>query len=305
MNKLNELLKGGVDPKWMIVLVGLIDIQKGIGAGAVSLTNMIPDGWIPHVTAWNSGLAWIGIQLVGVLAALSSSASGPLISVPNISLPSIDATKTVAKILIAAFVLSMFLAGNPATAGQLQLKKPAVTGDIIADVKTDLGIAPPAAGVTKNGDGTVTCNFNIFANLNPKNLLATIQACVSDVNSTFEPDVAAALVSAQAYGGSGDQTGIQCLQPALAIVQAGIARAAVAAVPAQPATPTSPAVPAVVAVAAYSPGAITLFQKFREFTLAGGPTACQNWVNGTIQGAVAPAVGAIAGVAGAAALGGL
>lgn len=304
LNKLNELLKGGVDPKWIVVLAWLVGVQKGIGQGAISLTNMVPDSWIPHVIAWNNGLAWFGVGLMGLLAALSSSATGPLINVPNISLPSIDAGKTVAKILIAAFVLSMFLAGNqPAMAKDL--KPLAITGHPIADIKTDLGIAPPAAGVTNNSDGTVTCNFNIFANLNPKNLLATIQTCVSDVNSTFEPDVAAALASAQAYGGSGDQTGIQCLQPALAIVQAGIARAAVAAAPAQPATPTSPAVPAVVAVAAYSPGAITLFQKFREFTLAGGPTACQNWVNGTIQGAVAPVVGAVAGVAGAAALGGL
>jgi hypothetical protein len=198
--------------------------------------------------------------------------------------------------------------------GLRKLKPPAITGDPIADAKTDLknlGLIPgTATGVVKNSDGTVTCNFNIFANLNPSNLLATVQACVSDVNSTFEPDVAAALASAQAYNGTGDQTAIQCLQPALAIVQAGVGKPAVAAVPAvpeQPATATSPAVPAVpavAAVAAVKPGAITLFQKLREFTLSGGPTACENWVQGTINGAVAPAAGAVAGAAGAAMLGG-
>jgi hypothetical protein len=248
---------------------------------------------------------------------------------------------TVAKVMIAAFALSMLLPSGHAHAKPLpKLKPPAITGDPIADVKTDLqnlGLIPvpgAATGVTKNTDGTVSCSFNIFANLNPNNLLATIQACVSDVNSTFEPDVSAALDSANAYAGSGDQTAIQCLQPALAIVQAGIGRPGVAAVaaspavpaipaveavPAQAATATSPAVPAVAAVAAvpaipavaavtgvpaYKPGAITLFQKFREFTLAGGPTACQNWIQGTINAAVAPAVGAVAGVAGAAVLGG-
>lgn len=296
--KLTALLKSGIDPKWIVVLAWLVGIQKGIGQGAISLTNMVPDSWIPHIIAWNNGLAWLGVGLMGLLAAISSSSTGPLIS--NIPQISIDAAKVTAKVLIGAFVLSMFLAGNPASAAAL--KKPAVTGDIVADVKTDLGIAPPAAGVTKNDDGTVTCNFNIFANLNPKNLLATIQACVSDMNSTFEPDVAAALASAQAYGGNGDQTGIQCLKPALAIVQAGIARAGVAGVAAVPAMGSAPAVAAVDPVPAYKPGAITLFQKFREFTLAGGPTACQNWVQGTITGAVAPAV---AGVVGAAAAAGL
>jgi hypothetical protein len=101
----------------------------------MSLTNRTPAAWIPHVTAWNSGLAWVGIQLVGVLAALSSNASGPLISVPNIPLPSIDATKTAAKVLLVAFALSMFLAGGSAHAAQ---KAPLqFTGDFAADAKAN------------------------------------------------------------------------------------------------------------------------------------------------------------------------
>ena len=292
----------GIDPKYIMWLGLAVGVEQAIGHGTVSLTNIVPADWAPYVTSWCNLLAFIGTSIMTYQAAVSGPQTGPLV---NIQPPVVDANK-VGKILLIAFLPLALLAVDKAEAAQLpRPRPPAVTGDPIADIKTDLGVTAPATGVTKATDGTVTCNFNVFANLNPKNLLATIQACVSDVNSTFEPDVAAALASAQAYSGSGDQTAIQCLQPALAIVQAGIERAAVAAVAAQPATATAPAVAAVAAVPAYKPGAITLFQKFREFTLAGGPTACQNWVNGTIQGAVSPAVGAIAGVAGAAALGGL
>jgi hypothetical protein len=155
-NFLSNLFKNGVNPKWMIVLVGLIDIQKGIGAGAVSLTNMVPDSWIPHIVAWNTGLAWIGIQLVGVLAALSSNSSGPLVS--NISLPSIDIPKTVAKVLIFAFALSFLLAAHSAQAAERREFHPAVTGNIPNDIATDLkggvpaGTKPSIGGVTLTGD---------------------------------------------------------------------------------------------------------------------------------------------------------
>jgi hypothetical protein len=296
-----------IDPKWGAYLGLAVIIEQGIGHGTVSLTNLIPVDWAPYVTSWANFLAFVGTSIMTYQAAVSSPAPGPLVGAP----PSLNA---VAKVLLIAFLpLALLAVSQPAHAETRfqKIRPPALTGDPLADAKTDLqnlGLIPvqgAAAGVTKNSDGSVTCSFNIFANLNPKNLQATIQACISDANSTFEPDVAAALASAQAYSGSGDQTAIQCLQPALAIVQAGIERAAVAAVAAQPATATSPAVAAVAAAPGYKPGIITLFQKFREFTLAGGPTACQNWVQGTITGAAAPVAGAVAGAAGAAALGGL
>lgn len=294
----------GIDPKWGAYLGLAVIIEQGIGHGTVSLTNLIPVDWAPYVTSWANFLAFVGTSIMTYQAAVSSPIAGPAINTPIA--PAVKAA--IMLVVLSGTLLAM--PSNSQAQTPHKLKPPAVTGDPVADVKTDLqnlGLIPvpgAASGVSKNSDGTVSCNFNIFANLNPKNLLATIQACVSDVNSSFEPDVAAALDSANAYSGSGDQTGIQCLKPALAIVQAGIERPAVVAVPEQPATATSAAVPAVAAVAGYKPGAITLFQKFREFTLAGGPTACQNWVQGTIQGAVAPVVGTVAGVAGAAVLGG-
>lgn len=137
---LSNLLKNGVDPKWIVVLAWLVGVQKGVGQGAISLTNMVPESWIPHVIAWNNGLAWFGVGVMGLLAALSSNASGPMIP---ISLPSIDA-KNVPKIALVAFALS-FLVGIPSAHAQVKLHAPAVTGDLNKDIKTDLGIPASAS----------------------------------------------------------------------------------------------------------------------------------------------------------------
>jgi hypothetical protein len=145
LKKLNDLLKGGIDPKWIVVLAWLVGVQKGIGQGAISLTNMVPDSWIPHVVAWNNGLAWLGVGLMGLFAALSSNASGPLISVPNISLPSID-TKTVAKVLLVAFALSFLVAGGSAHA-QIKLKSPQQIGQDLQNAIAGGTADKPAAAL--------------------------------------------------------------------------------------------------------------------------------------------------------------
>lgn len=159
LNKLNELLKVGVDPKWIVMLAWLVGVQKGIGQGAISLTNMIPESWIPHVIAWNNGLAWLGVGLMGLLAALSSSSAGPLISVPNIALPSVDATKTVAKILLVAFALSFLVAGGSA---QAQIKLKPLTGNIVRDLTP----APSVAKDTSNiMDATISALSKPFTDI--------------------------------------------------------------------------------------------------------------------------------------------
>jgi hypothetical protein len=173
----------------------------------------------------------------------------------------------VVKILLVAFMLSAFLAGDSAHAAQL--KKPALTGDPIADIKTDLanaGIKTPAVAPG------AACDFNIFAALDPQNVVTMIQNCVSDANKPFLPDVQAALDSATAYK---DKPAIDCLTPALAIVQAAVGTPAVIAADGTVTTPAKMA------------GVILIFQKFREFTLANGPAACKNWVQSTINGTVA------------------
>lgn len=149
----------------------------------------------------------------------------------------------------------------------------------------------------------IKCDFNIFVNLRPENLETFIKTCVSDESSTLADDTARALQSAENFQPNPDTDAINCLKPGLAIIQAGIIVPAVPAQDAIPATATSPAIPAVAAVPAKSPGLVLLFQKYREFTLAGALTSCQTWVNGPINATAAAGIaGAGTAIAGAALL---
>jgi hypothetical protein len=111
--------------------------------------------------------------------------------------------------------------------------------------------------------------------LDAQSAVTTIWNCVSDTAKPFLPDVQAALESATAYK---DKPGIDCLTPALAIVQAAVVKPAVTAPDGTVTTPGQ------------APGVILIFQKFREFTLANGPTACKNWVQSTVNGTVSNAL---------------
>jgi hypothetical protein len=184
-------------------------------------------------------------------------------------------------VCIAAFIvlISLAMLTWPAHAQQATRPKPAS-----AEPKIELPFDP--LKLNKRGDGTTKCDFSLFAALQADSVVERIQQCVSDVANKFVPDVAAALASAQMYNGGttdkpGDKPAVDCLMPALAIVQAAVGKPAV---PEVPATATVPAVPA---QPAQLPGPIVIFQKFREFQLSGGPAACKTWVNNTLTGAVA------------------
>lgn len=297
--KLNALLKNGVNPKWIVVLAWLVGVQKGIGQGAISLTNMVPDAWIPHIIAWNNGLAWLGVGLMGLLAALSSSETGPLI--PNISIPSVDVTKTIARILIAAFLLSFLLAGGPAFA---QPKTPQQFFSDLKNANTQVKAAVTGQPAPDTA-APLTCDFKMLTRLTPENVVPTLKTCLSDANSTLVADTQRALDSAKSFAGpsggaTGDGDGINCLTPAVSLFQAGVQIPAVPAVIAADGTVTTPAVPA------KDPGPILIWQKYREFTLSGALTSCQAWFNGPVQATIAASAGAggaiIATAAGAAAL---
>ena len=285
----------------------------GVWTNVLLLVASLGVDQAPHVVAQYAPIVqWfcmtfykINNAILTALVGLSSTQAGPLIKLPPPSMP------TIVKVLILAFLPLVLLAGHLAQAAERQRPRlPAVTGDIAKDIRTDLGISD-TAGVKKNADGSIVCDFNIFLALNPKNLVQVIKACVTSADSTLIQDTQIALQSAQNFqqmdtsgstGAKGDTPAIQCLQPGLAILQAALPRPAVEAVAAQPATATTPAVPAVDAQPAYNPGLITLFQKYREFELVGGPAACQNWVNSTVNGAVGPAVAGVAGLAAGAAV---
>jgi hypothetical protein len=96
----------------------------------------------------------------------------------------------------------------------------------------------------------------------------------------FVTDIKAALDSATA---AKDGTAIACLTPALAIATAAVGTPAVPAVVTNGVV-TTPEVPAVY------PGPILIFQKYREFVTAGGPSNCKTAVQSTINGTMAGAL---------------
>ena len=235
-------------------------------AGAGTVINF--SDWFAPDVAMKIAKGCVAVAAVNNVVLTAAKYRGFMDAKIAASLPN---PSTVAKILLAAFVLSMFLPGRWAMA-QTHLRPPAMTGNIAADIKTDLANAGIKQVTVQPG---AACDFNVFAALDPKNVVTTIQNCVSDANKLFLPDVQAALDSATAYK---DTPGIDCLTPALAIVKAAVGTPAVTA---PDGSITTPAVQA---------GVILIFQKFREFTLANGPSACKNWVQSTINGAVAGAL---------------
>jgi hypothetical protein len=208
---------------------------------------------------------------------------------PEVPTATVSAAPTpVSLVSKASAIVAILILGNFLLPGHSYAQTPtprpraplAITGNPIKDIQTDLsnqGIQVPA--VTPGSTG---CDFNIFSALVPSNVVAQIQNCVSDVNKQFLPDVQAAFDSATA---AKDQPGMACLGPALNIVKAAIGVPAVAAVEAQP--NATPPVAAVAAVPGTQPGVILIFQKFREFVLAGGPAACKTWATSTVSGATA------------------
>ena len=95
----------GINPKYCAYIGLAVLIEQGIGHGTVSLTNLVPADWAPYITSWCNFLAFIGTTVMTGQAAFSSPAAGPLIDAP----PKSVAPSTIAKILIAAFALSLFL----------------------------------------------------------------------------------------------------------------------------------------------------------------------------------------------------
>lgn len=256
--------------KNVITFLGyLVAVELAIGTGQIKVTaNMLPASWIPIIQDWAAALAILGGMAIGIV-----SRSLPDVTATPAAPKAQNATPGVAgaAALALAIGLMLLMSGGNASA---QIKRPQITGNVAADIKANSigGAAASTPSATPS-----PCDFNLFTKLDPTTAVNQIKNCVStginDVVSPFALDVKGALDSATA---SNDKVGMSCLTPGYAIVQAA---AGSPAVPALPATDTAPAV---AAVPAKIPGLVTIFQKYREFTLAGGPTACVSWVKTTI-----------------------
>lgn len=177
---------------------------------------------------------------------------------------------------------------------QAQVKLGPIGKKLIEAGSNNPGAAPAASSPEA---AAVPCSFEMLTQIKPLNLLPTIKGCIAN---KLVDDTSRALDSAKAWNGTGDQDAIACLGPALAIFKAGVP---------VPGTPDVPAVlnadgtvktPAVAGTPDQDPGPILLFQKYREFTQAGGLSACQNWINQPIVATAGAAASAATSIAGAA-----
>ena len=213
--------------------------------------------------------------------------------------------------LVIAFLTGIGLA-MPAAA---QLKTPGqIQRDIDAAVKkATTGVQQQVAAVTKpasDPSAALPCmDISVLTKLTPQNLVPTLKGCeIAGVNQLVT-DTSRALDSAKAFTGSatgttasGDNDAINCLSPGLALFKAA------AIIPAVPDTPAvlnadgTVKTPAVAGTPEIDPGPILLFQKYREFTIVGGLTSCQTWLNGPVNATAAAGIAGVATAIGGAAV---
>jgi hypothetical protein len=179
---------------------------------------------------------------------------------------------------IALAILCLALASWPAHAQTATKKAPLIElngpcnplGDTRPQCQAQGSPPPIGQQSSTTTPAAGDCTFGTFVLVTVQNLKQTIQNC----GETFLNDTQAALDSATA---AKDVPAINCLTPAVAFIKAGIGT------PASPGDPTaSPPMPA---TAAKLGGPVLLFQKFREFVLAGGITNCQGAFNSTVASA--------------------
>jgi hypothetical protein len=286
-----------IDPKLSFYFGVWTSILLMIASAGVNFFDgALPAAYIPIIVKWCSILGTINSAILTAASGYSSNKFGPMVSAPIA-----PTAQAVVKVLLVAFALSMFLAGNPAMAQGPRAVRQASAPPVCDPLNLIPGCRPNPNSTAPATDSDRPCDITILTKLTPANLVPTIKKCVSNVNSSLVNDTSRALDSAKAFQPNPDQDAVNCLAPGLALFKAGVQVPAVPEAPAVLNADGSVKTPAVAAVPAQDPGPILLFQKYREFTLAGGLTSCQNWVNTPVNATLAAGAGAGAtAIAGAA-----
>lgn len=106
------------DPKFIFWLGVVVTVEQAIAGGTLHLTNMVPEAWIPTITAWCAFLAFVGTAVMTGLTGFSSTKPGPLVSAP----PQSNVTKSL--ILILCVAAAWFLiVGSGARAADLPVTR--------------------------------------------------------------------------------------------------------------------------------------------------------------------------------------
>ena len=230
-------------------------------------------------------------------------------------------TVAVLKLLLVAVLLTSFLQVGVARAAEHRPTPEMVAAnfDPLATLKSQLdetkakldqANAKVATLIKPSGstDALPCMDISVLTKLTPLNLGPTIKGCEQEGIQKLVNGTQRALDSAKAFTGSatgntaiGDQDGINCLAPALALFKAGLNPPPTATTTTAPTAAEAPVTTPVTTTDTImsQPDLIYLMQKYREFTLVGGLTSCQNWFNGPVNATLAAAAGGAGVVAGA------
>lgn len=314
------------------VLGGVLVVNTVLAGGSTQLTDLFGPAMANHILSvciLGSGICGGFIMQMGGLPSQARNviAAGGAIDVsanaaPALATMAMDPTqqkigpapgasaavaaiaKSAASALLLALVLSFLLAPASASA-QTGIRKPQPkqTNGLPCDPANLLPGCKAAAAVADGMDpkAALPCmDVTVLTKLSLANLIPTMKACVQDVNNQLVTDTQRALDSAKNFtktgetAAVGDSDGVNCLTPALALFRAA------SIVPAVPDVTNPDGTIKTTGTPELDPGPILLFQKYREFTIAGGLTSCQTWVNGPTNataGAIGGAVGTVAGAA--------
>ncbi len=129
----------GIDPRatfWFGVWTNVLLLVASMG---IDHAPQVVAQYAPTVQWFCMALYKVNNAVLTALVGLSSTQAGPLIKLPAIP-------PTIVKILLAAFVLSLFLASSPSFA-QTQARRPAlqITGDVVKDTKANLSLTGNAS----------------------------------------------------------------------------------------------------------------------------------------------------------------
>lgn len=189
-----------VDPKYMFWFGVWTNVLILIAGYGVEHAPAFIVSYAPTVQWFCNLAAQINSVVLTAFAGISSSKPGPLVApTPAPTIP-----PAVVKILVAAVVLSFFLAGTPASAQQI--RAPRLTGD----VAKDFNLKPPAtpSGMTAAGATATDDALSSFGQ--------QVQKITKDIVDKAIEDANAAITDATNHK---DNISLPCWQANLALLQ--------------------------------------------------------------------------------------
>jgi hypothetical protein len=89
-----------IDPKWRFAIQVVVFIAIGVSQGAVHLTNLIPEAWVPYAVAWCGFIAFIGTGITTGLSGIGLTPTNRIAAAA--SLPQVQQIVTTPEIAKAA-----------------------------------------------------------------------------------------------------------------------------------------------------------------------------------------------------------